>query len=114
MKKELIEKIKKTKWHADWSGTTPLLDVSFAPDLYFYGLERGFGKGYSNLFVVYKKGVAQGFLPEREYVQLGVNLAKKLKTIEDAQKWSKEFVKLADRMCVLVDLPPMDFLKKWE
>jgi phosphohistidine swiveling domain-containing protein len=114
MKKEIIERIKKTEWHADWGGTTPLLDVSFAPDLYFHGLERRFGKGYTNLLVIYKKGVAQGFLPEREYVRLGIDLARKLKTIEAAQKWSREYVKLADRIVALVNLPPMEFLKKWE
>jgi len=94
-KKEIVEKIKKTKWHGSWGGTTPLLDVSFAPELYFYGPDRMFGKGYTNLFIIFKKGVAQGFLPEKEYEKLGVYLAKRLRTIESAKKWSKKFMQLA-------------------
>jgi phosphohistidine swiveling domain-containing protein len=114
MKRETIYKIKKTKWHADWGGPTPLLDVSFAPALYFSTLERKFGKGYSNLFVIYKKGIAQGFLPEKEYKQLGTHLAKKIRTVDDAKKWAKEFMEIADKVFAVVNLPSAEFLKKWE
>ncbi len=114
MKKEIVEKIKKTKWHGSWGGTTPLLDVSFAPELYFYGPDRMFGKGYTNIFVILKKGVAQGFLPEKEYEKLGVYLAKKLRTIESAKKWSKKFMQLTDEIFAVIELPPAKFFKKWE
>ena len=113
MNENIIQEIKRTKWHADWGGTTPLVDISFAPDLYFFGLNRNFEKRYSKVFVIIKKGVAQGYLPEQEYKRLGTSLAKKLKTIKDAKKWSNEFIDLADKMYAIIDLPPKEFLKKW-
>ena len=114
MKKEIVEKIKKTKWHADWSNTVPLLDVSFAPHLYWYDMKKITGMGYSGIFVIYKNGVAQGFLPEKEYEKLGAHLEKKLKTVKSARRWSEEFTKLADELYAIIKLSPTGFLKKWE
>lgn len=114
MQKNIIEKIKKSKWHADWSNATPLPDVSFEPAIYFYGLSRNFGKSFSKVLVIYNKGIAQGFLPEQEYRNLGEHLAGRLTTAKAARVWANKFVMLADKMLFLASLDPADFLRKWE
>ena len=110
----MIEKIKKIDWHADWGGSSPLLDISFAPELYFYGMERKFGKKYSSVLVIIKGGIAQGYLPEMEYEKLGKYLADRIRTVENAEKWSAEFIGLADEMYSIIGLAPDKFLKKWK
>lgn len=95
-------------------GTPPIVDFSFAPELYFYGMQRVSGKKYSSVLVIVKNGVAQGYLPELEYERLGNHLSGKFKKLKDAKRWANEFMQLADKMYAIIEMNPENFLKKWQ
>ncbi|MFA6414480.1 MAG: PEP-utilizing enzyme [Candidatus Paceibacterota bacterium] len=110
----VIELIKKTSWHADWSGLFPLVELSTSFRVYFDGLQAVFGKSLSHYFVFYENGVASARLPDDEYEALGRCLGGKLHDAAYARHWASEFKRAADDILEAIHIPPAEFLENLE
>jgi phosphohistidine swiveling domain-containing protein len=112
-REKLIDKIKKTEWHSDWSGPFSLFGLSLPTNVYFDGLEKHFGKGLSQIFVVFKNGVAFSRLPEDEYRELGEHLTEKAQDESFLKKWTTQFKELADIVVRETPLATEAFINKF-
>jgi len=92
----IVDRIKQTEWHSDWSGPFSLFGLSLPTNVYFDGLEKHFGKGLSHVFVVFKNGVAFSRLPEDEYHELGEHLTERARDEGFLRTWARQFKELAD------------------
>lgn len=106
----LIQTIKDTAWHSDWSGPFPLLEVSIASKVYFDGLQTIFGKSLSRFFVHYRNGIAFARLPEQEYIALGRYLGEQLTSVDTAKQWAQAFKDAADAVTPTLQLSAEEFL----
>ena len=116
LKKNLNEStvnlIKNTDWHSDWSGPFSLFGLSLPTNTYFEGMERYFGKGLSQVFVVFKNGVAFSRLPSDEYHELGAHLVERAQNREFVKKWASQFKKCADILIGEMPESPEEFIEK--
>jgi len=114
MRKDILNLIKETTWRTDWSGPFSLLEVSTSQRIYFNGMKNCFGKSFSHFLVIYKNGIVSDYLPEKEYLELGEYLGKKMMRRETAKKAASNFVELADEINKVIALSPRKFLEGLE
>ena len=107
----VVEKIKKTNWHSDWSGPFSLFGISLPTNTYFEGMEINFGKGLNEVFIVYKNGIAFSRLQEDQYHQLGVHLVNRAKDIAFVRKWSDTFKESADKVRKEISISVEEYIK---
>jgi len=108
----VVEAIKNTAWHSDWSGPFSLFGLSLPTNTYSEGMEKYFGKGLDRVFVAFKNGIAFSRLPEDQYHELGIHLIQKAQDSEFVREWASQFKKTADRIRREISVPAEQYIKK--
>lgn len=111
MSQNIVEKIKSIEWHSDWSGESPLLDVSNANEIYYKGFKANFKKPLRNLLVTFKNGIASGKMAQDEYEEFGSMLAIKMSDIEFVRDFVTKYEKISDEILKKSNVDPEEFLK---